>query len=68
LAQLKNLKRLNISRNQVGDAGAVALAQLKNLNSLDISHNQVGDAGAVALAKLKNLKLFPDMLPDGFFG
>ena len=50
------LNKLYLSKNSIGDAGAVALAQALHHNStlkdLDLSNNSIGDAGAVALAQV----------------
>ena len=53
---LKKLEVLNLSSNQIGDAGVMALAEaagkgtLPQLKELDLSYNQIGDAGVMALA------------------
>jgi len=42
---------LDVSDNQIGDAGAAALAQNTTLTSLDVSNNEIDAAGAAALAQ-----------------
>jgi uncharacterized protein (TIGR02996 family) len=52
-SELPRLRRLDLSGNTVGDAGAEALAVsllLKQLTLLDLTGNQIGDTGALALA------------------
>lgn len=49
------LKQIYLSKNSIGDAGAIGLAAgLKELDSMDTLHladNQIGDAGIAALAE-----------------
>ena len=55
---LKNLTRLDLWNNQIGDAGVQALAaspHLSNLTQLYLAGNQIGDAGAQALAASPHL-------------
>ena len=61
--KLTNLQSLDLSSNNVGEAGAMSIAEkLTNLQSLDLSLNNVGDAGARAIAEnltdLQSLGLF----------
>ena len=48
------LQQINLHRNQIGGAGAVALAGgiegSATLQEIQLTNNQIGDAGAVALA------------------
>ena len=51
-APLPKLTRLDLSGNQISDAGALALADstfLTRLRLLDLASNQINDAGALAL-------------------
>ena len=48
---------MDVSFNEIGDAGANALAQNKRLTTLDVSGNEIGDAGAIALAQNRNLTI-----------
>ncbi|MBX9702595.1 MAG: leucine-rich repeat domain-containing protein [Silvanigrellaceae bacterium] len=54
LSKFSKLTHLDLSINQIGDAGAQALAAAianrTNLTHLDLYQNQIGDAGAQALA------------------
>jgi hypothetical protein len=53
------IKHINLSYNQIGDIGTIALSQALNehIYSINFSHNQIGDEGVVALAdKLKTNK------------
>ncbi len=51
-----SLKRLNLSLNNIGDEGAMALAKNTVLESLDIGANNISDVGVIALAQNKTLK------------
>jgi len=57
LAQLKRLRKLNVSNNYLGDSGAKDMARTMNhLTSLNLAQNQVGDVGAQAIIhEMKNL-------------
>ena len=47
---------LDVSRNDIGDAGARALAENATITQLDVSANNIGDAGAQALAENVTIK------------
>jgi Leucine-rich repeat (LRR) protein len=50
---LSKLESLNLSSNNIGDAGASAIAEsvnLSKLESLNLSSNNIGDEGASALS------------------
>jgi Leucine-rich repeat (LRR) protein len=49
------LEVLDVTQNDLGDRGALALRDFEKLRSLRIGWNQVGTAGAQALAKLEHL-------------
>jgi hypothetical protein len=64
IAQLPNLKELDISNNDLGDEGVIKLVSgqgLANLDSLKISHNKFGDEGAKAIATKLTELTFLDM-------
>jgi len=49
------LRQIYLTKNAVGDAGAISIAQginlLERMDTLHLSDNMIGDAGVVALAK-----------------
>lgn len=47
----KQITYLDVSHNDIGDLGAMALAQLNTLTTLDISYNKIGVIGAEEFAK-----------------
>lgn len=51
-----HITKIDLSGNNVGDTGAVALSSLKTLEELNIADNRVGLNGAIALATASNLK------------
>ena len=55
IISLNTLTSLDISCNQVGDAGAKDISTMSNLTSLGISSNQVGDTGVRNLSTMSNL-------------
>jgi hypothetical protein len=70
--RLANLTCLDLSWNQLGDAGAAALAtsqHLTRLTLLDLSWSQIGDDGATALAESPHLtRLTVLKLPENQLG
>ncbi len=57
LANLSNLRTLEIGRTQVDDAGMVPLAKLSRLQSLGIGFTAVGDHGLWALTTAPALRV-----------
>jgi hypothetical protein len=56
------LTSLDLSENNIGDEGAMALAQNTTLTSLNLERNNIGDEGKRALKNSQNLnlrKIFP---------
>jgi Leucine-rich repeat (LRR) protein len=49
-SRIRRLTSLNLSLNQIGEAGAEAIAGLTRLTSLNLSWNQIGVEGARAIA------------------
>ena len=69
IANLHNLRELDLLFTDVGDVGATALATLPNLERLSIVFNRIGNAGATALAAMPrlvglNLYMNPDISED----
>ena len=64
---LKKLEGLNLSQNQIGDAGVTALAEaagkgtLPQLELIDLQDNQIGDAGVMALAEAAGKGTLPQL-------
>ncbi len=52
LAANPTITSLDLSNNDIGDAGARALAAIPSITSLDLSGNHIGPEGARALAHL----------------
>jgi uncharacterized repeat protein (TIGR02543 family) len=48
------LQDVDLSGNNIGDAGASKIAALSNLTELNLSNNQISDVGAAALADMPN--------------
>ena len=55
LSNLANLRNLEISNNNIGLDGALAIGKLTNLTRLNISYNEIGPDGAKAISTLSNL-------------
>jgi len=67
LAQLQNLRQLDLSQNELKDADLVALSSLKVLQSLNLSFNQLGVEGLKSLLEtsaLQRLYLFGNQIPS----
>ena len=51
---------MNLSHNNISDAGAASLAEAIKVNTkltqVTLWHNNIGDAGAASLAEAKNLR------------
>ena len=61
----KNLTSMDLSGNQIGDKGAIAIANsphLANLKSLDLYHNQITEKGMEALLNSKTLKSLESLI------
>jgi len=64
---LKKLETLDLSNNQIGDAGVTALAEaagkgtLPQLKQLVLKYNQIGDAGVTALAEAAGKGTLPQL-------
>ena len=57
LAQLTNLRWLDLGDTRVTDAGVKELSKLRNLQFLNLPHNaDVTDAGLMAIRELVNLE------------
>jgi uncharacterized membrane protein len=56
LPKMENLKKLDLSQTQIGDAALDAVAQLEGLEWLNLYGTQVTDAGLMKLKGLGNLK------------
>ena len=57
--ELKNLRALDLTQNDIGDEGAKAIAEseiFSNLRTLNLKSNRIGDDGAFYLANSKTLK------------
>jgi serine/threonine protein kinase/Leucine-rich repeat (LRR) protein len=72
LTKLGNLRRLDLSRNSIGDDGAQALIDGllvipdRDLQVLDLSHNQISDLGAGAFVEhLESLRNLQSLLLSG---
>ncbi len=51
------LTSINLSNNNIGDAGVIAIiANIINLTNLNLHNNQIEDAGARAIARSKHMK------------
>ncbi len=50
LTHLENLTGLDLSKNQLGDAGAAHIATMPNITDLYLSENQISHAGADSIA------------------
>lgn len=48
-----SIKALNLSANNIGDEGVIAIAEIKTLSELDLSHNDIGVEGLAALARMQ---------------
>ena len=65
---VRGLTRLNLSHNQMGDAGVQALAtsdHLRALTALNLTQNSIGDGGAQALAASENLRTLTTLAVGG---
>ena len=60
---LKQLEKLVLDRNQIGDAGVTALAEAAGRASrnLNLENNQIGDAGVMALAEAAKKGTLPQL-------
>ena len=56
LANLQELKALNLSGANMGDYGAESIGRLSRLEHLNLSDTDVSNRGVAAIAKLPNLK------------
>ena len=56
LPKMANLRKLDLSQTQIGDAALDAVAQLEGLEWLNLYGTQVSDAGLIKLKGLGNLK------------
>lgn len=56
LANLSQLRSLDLFDNKIRDEGAKALANLRQLHTINLGTNLVGDEGAKALASLSQLR------------
>ncbi|MDB6096441.1 MAG: hypothetical protein JWM09_719 [Francisellaceae bacterium] len=56
LNRYSSIHTLNVSHNQINEAGARALAANQTLKTLRVNGNQIGDAGAIALADNQSLR------------
>ena len=57
--ELRNLRALDLTQNDIGDEGVKAIAEsevLSNLTTLNLKSNRIGDEGARYLANSKTLK------------
>lgn len=55
LAEMKNLQRLHLENNAIGDGAAAYLKGLTHLEYLNLYNTQIGDEGVKQLAGLTNL-------------
>lgn len=55
LTRLTELRILNLSGNQIGDAGVESLVHLSKLTSLNLAVNRISDVGAGSLSVLSGL-------------
>jgi Leucine-rich repeat (LRR) protein len=56
LPKMANLKKLDLSQTQIGDAAMDSVAKLEGLEWLNLYGTQVTDAGIMTLKGLGNLK------------
>lgn len=56
IGRMKALKKLNLQRNKITDAGASDLVGLTELKDLSISRTQLSDDSLAVIGKLKNLE------------
>ena len=56
LAELKGLKILNLSQNEITGAGVEHLTRLKHLEDLDLAYTKVGDDDLGPLGEIRSLK------------
>lgn len=57
LSVLRGLKRLQLSRTKITDAGLAGIAPLTDLEVLDLSGTEITDAGLKHLSNLRNLRV-----------
>ncbi len=55
LKKANNLTALDVTRDDIGPAGAAHIAELQNLTALRVAGNAIGDAGAAHIATIHNL-------------
>ena len=53
--QLPNLRKLELARNNITDAGVQHLMGLKKLEKLNLSYTRIADKGLMTLGKLPSL-------------
>jgi hypothetical protein len=46
---------LNLSDNQIGDAGALLISNLSGIIKLNLAKNQIGEVGAQHIANIQRL-------------
>lgn len=51
----KDICVVTLSKNNIGDAGAISIASVPTILSLYVDNNKIGSSGAIALAKSENL-------------
>jgi len=56
LKDMKELKKLDLSRTKISDAGLAAIKDLKGLQELDLSQTPITDAGLACLKNMKGLR------------